>query len=237
MSYDKTDKAILKRFRELIREGERILATAHLVKKGTRRPGWVAGDPRTVDITAWEVEATNFLEWKANCCTLLNSIFSSSDEYHKTVWKEFWHLKNMKQHVQSGIAVLSAMQKDYKRGLLSNLTNNVETESSDDYIGQAKRIFQDHQAGYIQAAVLAGAVLERRLRLILANQNPSLSSDSKNLMALIDAVKQCEVFTETKAKELRSWADIRNRAAHGDYDKIEKGQVRRMIEGIKEFMH
>ena len=53
---------------------------------------------------------------------------------------------------------------------------------------------------------------------------------------LIDDLKEAGVFNEIYAKQLRAWADIRNAAAHGQFEEFTKEQVALMIEGINQFL-
>ena len=78
---------------------------------------------------------------------------------------------------------------------------------------------------HVPAAVLAGAVLEKGLRTICSQQQPEISTVSpkgepKTMNPLIDDLKKAGVFNELKAKQLRSWADVRNKAAHGEFDQF-----------------
>jgi len=41
---------------------------------------------------------------------------------------------------------------------------------------------------------------------------------------------------ELKAKQLRAWADIRNAAAHGEFDKFKRADVEGMIRGVSDFL-
>jgi uncharacterized protein YutE (UPF0331/DUF86 family) len=56
------------------------------------------------------------------------------------------------------------------------------------------------------------------------------------LNSLIDCLKKRKVFNELTAKQLRAWVDIRNSAAHGDFDQFNKQQVEVMISGINSFL-
>jgi uncharacterized protein YutE (UPF0331/DUF86 family) len=60
--------------------------------------------------------------------------------------------------------------------------------------------------------------------------------DPKTLNPLIDDLKKAGVFNELKAKQLRSWAAIRNKAAHGEFDQFKRTDVEQMIEGVKNFL-
>ena len=95
------------------------------------------------------------------------------------------------------------------------------------------------------AAVLTGAVLEKSLRTLCDQQNPPIltfktttkgKSEPLTLNPLIDELKKAAVFNELKAKQLRFWADSRNAAAHGEFDKFSRSDVEQMIEGVKNFL-
>jgi uncharacterized protein YutE (UPF0331/DUF86 family) len=62
------------------------------------------------------------------------------------------------------------------------------------------------------------------------------NGDPKTLTPLIDDLKKTGVFNELKAKQLRAWADIRNNAAHGEFDQFKRADVDAMIQGINNFL-
>ena len=55
-------------------------------------------------------------------------------------------------------------------------------------------------------------------------------------MPLIDSLKKRNVFNEIVAKQLRTWAGIRNSAAHGEFEQFNKTQVESMLKGIELFL-
>jgi hypothetical protein len=94
---------------------------------------------------------------------------------------------------------------------------------------------------HVPAAVLSGAVLEKALRTLCDQQNPPISTNKSNgerktLDPLITDLRKDRVFNETKAKQLRAWAAIRNHAAHGEFDQFTRKDVENMIRGIKNFL-
>lgn len=117
-------------------------------------------------------------------------------------------------------------------------------EISSDYMEQAENLVGETQGGslnHVPAAVLAGAVLEKRLRKLCSEQVPEIpvltdSGKPKTLNPLIDDLKKARLFPETKAKELKLWADIRNNAAHGNFESFTRSDVEKMITGIKTFL-
>ena len=75
------------------------------------------------------------------------------------------------------------------------------------------------------AAVLTGMSFERKLRRLWAQNNssaPAEADKTKRLGAPIDELKKANIFNEAKAKQLRSWAEIRNHAAHGKTRSVQR---------------
>jgi len=44
------------------------------------------------------------------------------------------------------------------------------------------------------------------------------------------------VYPLAKCREVQAWADIRNDADHGRFGKVEPDEVKRMIDGIGDFV-
>jgi hypothetical protein len=124
------------------------------------------------------------------------------------------------------------------------VASQIEAAIAADYMGQAEQLLSEGQSGkfdHVPAAVLAGAVLEKALRTLCGQQLPSIpvvtsKGEPKTLNPLIDDLKKAGVFNELRAKQLRAWADIRNKAAHGEFDQFHKADVEQMIKGISNFL-
>ena len=146
--------------------------------------------------------------------------------------------------MQQMVGVLAGIFDDYKAGTLQRLSAMIEAEVSADYLGQAEALLAEKHTGVadrVPAAVLAGAVLEAGLRTLSQRQTPPIalvtqSGGPKMLNGLIDDLKTASVYNELQAKDLRVWASIRNAAAHGKFDDFDRGQVERMLEGVRSFL-
>lgn len=140
--------------------------------------------------------------------------------------------------------VISGLRSDYETGMLRSITEMIEANITGDYLEQAEQLLKGNKQGqynHIPAAVLAGAVLEDGLRRLCARQSPPISvkkpgGSYKMLNALIDDLKNAGLFNELKAKQLRAWADIRNAAAHGQFDEFTRSDVERMLAGVQDFL-
>jgi hypothetical protein len=141
------------------------------------------------------------------------------------------------------LGILQGMADDFSKGFLDSVLRQAEAEVAADYLGQAERLLGEGQPGqrdHIPAAVLLGAVFEKALRTICSRQDPPMAvttgNGPKKLVVLIDDLKKAGVFNELKAKQLRAWADVRNAAAHGEFDKFTRTDVEAMSTGITTFL-
>ena len=190
-----------------------------------------------------KVDWPKFVEWRTNCITLLDNIIPTKSLHRETANK-FQSLEAQKDQLEFGISFLKSIREDFENGFLDNLYLEIEAELSADYMSQAKSLLNEGISGkgeYVPAAVLSGAVLEKALRSLcdqLTPPEPTANENGKPLMlnSLIDSLKKRKVFNEIVAKQLRTWAGIRNSAAHGDFKQFNKTQVESMIKGIEMFL-
>ncbi len=145
------------------------------------------------------------------------------------------------------LGVLLSLRDGLQNDYLGSLPLRIESEISCDYMDQAKQLMEEGKVGnydHVPAAVLAGAVLEKSIRTLCEKRNPPINikdGEGRNfqLNRLIDEIKKLEkprIINEAKAKELKGYADIRNHAAHGEFDQFDRGQVERMIQGVEDFL-
>jgi hypothetical protein len=235
----KTKQKYLNRLNELIDKGQQIPVTNQTISGGVNRFTGEARPSRQVTNVGWP----EFVEWRTNCVTLLDNIIPSSSLHRSTI-DHFQSIKNKPDTLAFGISFLKSIRNDFENEYLGNLYLEVEAELSADYLGQAESLLKEGVSGkfeHIPAAVLAGAVLEKNLKTICQQQTPPLTivnEKGKPLMlnALIDALKKRGIFNEVVAKQLRAWADIRNSAAHGEFENFTKDQVGHMLLGIQNFI-
>ncbi|GAB4514675.1 MAG: hypothetical protein OHK0046_17110 [Anaerolineae bacterium] len=147
------------------------------------------------------------------------------------------------ENIERLIGKLRAAQLDLRDGILS-LEHQIQAKISIDLMQQAEELLSEGKSGnfeHIPAAVLAGAVLEHFLRILCSRQSPpiSLNLDNGNLKTLATLVNDLEKigrYNSVEKKQLKVWVEIRNAAAHGQFDHFTHEQVKNMIEGIKRFI-
>lgn len=128
------------------------------------------------------------------------------------------------------IAAFRGLRRAVESGLLTSIETAIREAISADDLSLAEAFLSDHAApdrSHIAAAVVAGATLERAARAKCASLgiDRKPSGEPKALNALIDALKGAGAITALRDKQMRPWVDIRNAAAHGDFDKFTRQDV------------
>lgn len=226
------------RLKELVAEGEAIKDEATLIP-GRTSENWVTRQVRQGPAT-YRIDTARFLKWKTNCLSLLDAIVPRN-HLHRTTIQMFQQQVTGYKNLDWAIGVLNGIADDFDRNLLTASVAEIEYEISCDYLDEAKGLLSAQgvsDSNITTAAVLTGVALERRLRrLWVEHHAPGAETDKpKRLGALIDDLRKTNVITETKAKQLRAWADIRNHAAHGDQEQFTINDLRYMIDGVKGFL-
>ena len=135
--------------------------------------------------------------------------------------------------------LIQAVKESFEHDMLGSLTELIVAAVSADYLLQAKALLDSKY--HIASAVLIGAVLEDGLRRLCLRQHTPISINKSNgqpktLNIFIDDLKQANLYSELKAKQLRAWADIRNKAAHGDTSVVKIDDVELMYQGVENFL-
>jgi len=226
----------LARFDELIAEGKSLVDSIDVI------PPHSSGGI-FVTYTTYNLDTQRLARWKTNCLTLFHPFTKQGTKLKEQV-DLFSKTGGKKPEVKYCLGILEAFRDDFHKGFLDDLLLKVEAEVAGDYMGQAENLLKEGHRGkydYVPAAVLTGAVLEKALRTLCGQQQPPVSvitakGERKTMNPLIDDLKKAGLFNELKAKQLRSWADIRNKAAHGEFDQFAKADVEQMISGITNFL-
>lgn len=237
MANTRTKQKYIARLAELIEEGIAISTQSHQECVGGN---FLTGQNRYR--TKQSLSFGPFVEWRTACVTILDVVVPKSSLHRRAV-DQFARLQNSPSSREYGISFLKAVCKDFEEDYFESLEAQIDADISSDYLYQAEQLLAQGRSknnSYIPAAVLSGAVLEHGLRSIAGRLQPPepIETNGKSLMlgGLIEALKKREVYNELMAKQLRSWADIRNAAAHGNFDDFDEYQVKAMVAGVSGFL-
>jgi len=200
---------------ELIQEGQQVLAGAH-----PDRFGQVVVDERAAK------------RWGTKAVALLRSVFGPTG-VHATEAVQALATIQVARLTMVLLGVLEGALGAWKLGLVFDFELQVRTAVEGDLIGQADDLLE---AGYLRAAVVvAGAVLEERLRAIAPSWGVAVTKDNGKQLTLEPLnVELCKAgaYNGIVQKQITHLGSIRNDAAHGGEFNVNEADVRRMIESV-----
>lgn len=140
-------------------------------------------------------------------------------------------------HVAKQIGVAKGLLYDIQNGHLKSLEEIIHGDLFSDFLEMASHLVEQ---GYKDpAAVMAGSTLEIHLRkLCVKNDIDILKEDGKPKKAdsLNAELARAGVYEKLDQKGVTAWLDLRNKAAHGEYDEYTKEQVELLIENVRNFI-
>jgi hypothetical protein len=213
------DDTVLKRLTELIDAGDRVLAT--------RRPP----PPNSIGFDA-SVDSAQAYQWFTSAQSILARVFGTDSEHYKNFSAQGEKHVSFSPAVRAQ-GVLKAAKDDFEHGYLFDLKKLIEADVFVDLLDQAEALLG---AGYYQAcAVIAGAVLEDALRRLVSSAGVPVPTKPK-LDSMNTELAKAGVYNKLTQKRITAIADVRNSAAHGQWDQFEERDVKEAVEWIRNFM-
>jgi hypothetical protein len=118
---------------------------------------------------------------------------------------------------------------------------SIRREVLSDFLGIAARFLQqnDYRPAATFAGILAGATLEEYVRN-LANANGITTTNSGGEPAkpepLNAELRDKGVYDFSEELQVRTWIELRNKAARAKRDEFTADEIRLMIQGLRDFM-
>lgn len=217
----KLDQRILDRLEELIQFGERVMHTKYSKSVGNMV---VIGDAG--------VDSGLANQWGTSCLNILVITFGSDSVHYKNFQAKFPKLHNYSP-VKQSLGILKAAKEDYERGFMQDARTLIEAEVFDDFLDQGAHLLD---SGYYQpAAVVVGSILEDGLRKLCTKHEILLPGKPKLDTMNANLAKQ-GVYNKLTQKRITALADLRNKAAHGEWDEFTKDDVEDMLHSVRQFM-
>lgn len=213
------DERIRSRIDELISFAERVVATNH----GDGYPNWVDADV--------------FYEFRVSSISFLRTVF----KIDHPIYNEFVDHCRRPQLVDAerGLAILRAAKGEIDGGWLIAVKDIVSAEIFSDFLEMAEYLLDQRYKD--ASAVIIGSVLEEHLRnLCLQKGIPAeIEKDGKKEFKKADRINQdlysANAYNKLDNKSVTTWLDLRNKAAHGQYEEYNIEQVKMMYQGVREF--
>jgi hypothetical protein len=231
----KSSQSIRDRLQALISKGDDVRATI--------RPAGNGSGAVLYTKMQYEWDRRLYASWLTSCVALVDAL-NIKDGNLKSRTDILGKGEVTPETLDAKIGILVSLAENIDLGLLRNMEVKISGEISYDFMAQAEALLVEPgnlEHGYIPAAVLSGAVLERSLRTICEQASPCISvvkssGEFKSMDALINELDQAKIVNSNGVKQLRAWAGLRNSAAHGRFEEFNKSDVQRMIAGVNDFI-
>lgn len=176
------------------------------------------------------VDSPEVKGWGTSVLNLLQRAFGESSAHYKRFEEYFNKYDSWESSFLQLQAILAAAKEDYEGGYLFNLKSLVKAEVLTDATEQADALLR---AGYKDpACVVAGISLEVAIKEIASRNGIAIAKLDKMNTDLCKA----EIYNVSKQKQVTAWADLRNKAAHGDWSAYNYADVQDMLSGIERFI-
>ena len=106
----------------------------------------------------------------------------------------------------------------------------------EDILEQASHLLENDYKD--AAGVLIGGILEATLRSMLENKYPSISFNPKEGLRRLNEnlFKNASAYDKATYKLIDGFAELRNYAAHGEYEKYKKSQIDEFLVFTRNFI-
>jgi hypothetical protein len=209
------DSIVVRRFSELHTKGEAVLAAKKL--------DFTSND----GIDYYKVSSGAHREWSTNVLNLLQRTFGESSIHFKHFSERYEKFTEWESHFIDCLSLFKAAREDYEGGYLFNVRALAKAEVLSDAIGQARELLQ---AGYKDpACILARVALEATLK-DLVDRHGLIQGKLDRMNA---DLSKAGVYNMAKHKQITAWAEIGNKAAHGDWTQYTEPDAIAMVQGVE----
>ena len=217
---------------KLIVEVDKLIELGNeLMKYGMGNPGEME-DTKIKEFTTWTTRTGEFI----------NRLYKKDSQYVLTFNQFRASMRMTNLHSNSYMTLmevtgaLEGIKYELQNGLLSDIQKLLQADIFSDFLEMGEYLLKE---GYKDpAAVIIGSVLEDTLRK-LADSNGIKTTNDKGKFFTIDPLNTelagKNIYNKLIQKQITSWADLRNNAAHGHYDKYECRQVEMMLLFVQPF--
>lgn len=185
---------------------------------------------------------TRSIAWVTRTGEMLKRLYPPGSQHRqmfdKAVEKyDFTNMhSNYHQHGSQVLGILQSVKHELDNGLVVDFTKVVAASVFADFLEMAEYLLRE---GYKDAAaVLIGGVLEDTLRK-LAEANGITTTKANGAPLTIEplnvALAKAELYGKLVQKQITSWANLRNDAAHGNYSEYNADQVQMMLLFVQNF--
>jgi hypothetical protein len=184
------------------------------------------------------VDTEAFAQLRASGLSFLRNAFGTEHPYFQEFTDRVKQADPSDTRTAKGI--LEAARSEVAGGWALTTTGIVSAGIFADFLEMAAHLLEN---GYKDAAaVMAGSVLEEHVRQLSRKHGIAIEQLSSGKMvprkadSLNADLAKLPAYNLLEQKSVIAWLDLRNKAAHGDYNQYNKDQVALMHQGVSDFI-
>jgi uncharacterized protein (DUF2164 family) len=187
-------------------------------------------------------ELSKVASWVTRLGQLIRNLYGENSQHFESYasalkTNSFYNLySGYNSHFSQMLGVVTAIKHDIDNGLLTNFKTLIQADIFADFLEMGEYLLN---GGYKDAAaVIIGSVLEDGLRKLAEKNKISITNDQGKPLTiepLNNELAKKEVYSKLIQKQITSWAHIRNKAAHGEFNEYNKEQVQMMLLFVQSF--
>lgn len=168
--------------------------------------------------------------WATNVLSLFQRTFGETDIHYREFRRVFDTFTQWESEFDNCVSVFRAAKEDYQGGYLFNIVTLTKAEVLSDAIEQAKELLDK---GYKDPAAVLGRIsLEVSLKDLCGRHGITISKlDQMNA-----DLSKAGVYNMAKQKQITAWADLGNKAAHGEWSHYNQDDIVDFISGVERFI-
>lgn len=209
------DPIVLRRFGELNTKAEAVLAAKAVEFVSTE------GKPY------YKVPSDRYKEWATNVLNLLHRTFGESSVHYKNFSEHYSQFDGWESNFSDSYGIFRAAREDYEGGYLFHIRTLAKAEVLSDALSQAKELLA---SGYKDpACILARVSLESALK----DLSSKFDVTEGKLDRMNADLSKAGAYNMAKQKQITAWAEIGNKAAHGDWAQYTAQDAAAMVAGVE----
>jgi hypothetical protein len=209
------DPIVVRRFDELAAKADAVAASR--VHDFTSDEG----------VPYFKIPEAQMMGWVTNVQNLLERIFGKDSVHVQRFVEAVGHSGGWESGFQTCRAIFLAAREDFEGGYLFNVRSLAKAEVLADAMAQAGELL--HSGYKDPACVLARVALESTLKDLADRFGVPLAKLDKMNADLCKA----GAYNMAKQKQITAWADIGNKAAHGDWSEYSAADAEAMVRGVE----
>jgi hypothetical protein len=157
--------------------------------------------------------------------------------FHRDHFKRSKHGNTLQERIISLAGMLKALRMDYENGYLQTVEELIHADMFSNFLDMAAYLVTQRYKD--AAAVITGSALEQHLRALCKKNDIDISdANARPITAevLNQKLRTKGVYNLLEQKNVTSWLDLRNNAAHGHYDEYNENQVKSLVGSVREFI-